>query len=89
LNIIHVIGGGSRNKFLNQLTAEATCKEVIAGPVEATATGNILVQAIATGHLSSLEVARKLLRRSTETMTYSPNPGSEWDAAYERYLKLG
>jgi rhamnulokinase len=88
MNSIHIIGGGSRNKLVNQLTADVTCKEVIAGPVEATAVGNILVQAIATGYLSTLEEGRQLVRNSTTTARFSPKPGDQWDEAYDRFLKL-
>jgi len=87
LPVIHIIGGGSRNQLLNQLTANATGRVVIAGPAEATATGNILVQAIATGHLASLEEGRDLVRRSEEITTWEPAEGSAWDEVYDRYLR--
>ena len=70
LNVIHIVGGGSRNELLNQMTADATGRTVIAGPVEATAAGNILVQAIGAGVLSSLEEARDVVRRSFPLRTY-------------------
>ena len=88
MTAVHIVGGGSRNRLLNQLTANATGRPVIAGPVEATATGNILVQAIATGRLASLREGRDLLRRIVETTTYEPRDGAAWDAVYERYLGL-
>ena len=88
LPVIHIIGGGSRNRLLNQLTADVTGCEVIAGPVEATAIGNILLQAIALGHLSSLEEGRALVRRSFDMTTYQPGNRSLWDEAYGRYLAL-
>jgi rhamnulokinase len=88
LPVIHIIGGGSRNWLLNQFTANATGCEVIAGPVEATAIGNILIQAIALGELSSLQEGRALVRRSFEVTTYQPKNCSPWDDAYNRYLTL-
>jgi rhamnulokinase len=88
LRMIHIIGGGSRNSLLNQLTADATGCRVIAGPVEATAIGNILLQAIALGHLSSLPDGRALVRRSFEVTSYEPQINPAWDDAYSRYLAL-
>ncbi len=86
--VLHVVGGGSQNKLLCQFTAAATQLPVIAGPVEATAIGNIAVQAVATGHLASLAEARQLIRRSFEVTAYEPGSSGPWDEAYERYLKL-
>ncbi len=88
LPVIHIIGGGSRNRLLNQLTADATGCEVIAGPVEATAIGNILLQAIALHSLSSLNEGRALVLRSFDVTSYEPRPSSAWDEAYNRYLAL-
>jgi rhamnulokinase len=88
LLIIHIIGGGSRNQLLNQFTADAASREVVAGPVEATAIGNILIQAIALGQLSSLSEGRALVRRSFDMTTYQPKNRSPWDEAYSRYLAL-
>lgn len=64
INTIHIVGGGSRNMLLNRLVAEATGRRVVAGPVEATAAGNILVQAIGSGALKDLEEARAVVRAS-------------------------
>jgi rhamnulokinase len=69
---LHIVGGGSQNDLLNQLTADATGKIVTAGPVEATAIGNILMQACATGQLSSISQARHLVRRSVTPTEYHP-----------------
>lgn len=88
LPVIHIIGGGSRNRLLNQFTANATGRRVVAGPVEATATGNIIVQAIATGRLGSLEEGRALSRCSAEISQYEPQDRAAWDEAYGRYLEL-
>ena len=88
LPVIHIIGGGSRNRLLNQFTADATGCEVIAGPVEATAIGNILMQAIGLHHLSSLEEGRSLVRRSFDVTSFEPKTSSAWDEAYNHYLAL-
>ncbi|MGQ7871058.1 rhamnulokinase [Sunxiuqinia sp. sy24] len=85
---IHIIGGGANNRFLNQLTADATKLTVIAGPTEATATGNILVQAKAMGALQSLEAMRQVVRDSFEVEEFKPNPTLDWDNAYQKYLSL-
>ncbi len=88
LPVIHIIGGGSRNKLLNQLTANATKRKVIAGPVEATAIGNIIVQAIAAKQIGSLAEARAVVRNSFDVSMYEPSSTEEWDEAYQRYLNL-
>jgi rhamnulokinase len=85
---LHIVGGGSRNRLLNQLTANAAQLTVLAGPSEATAIGNILIQAIALGHLSSLSDLRKVVRHSFPVRTYQPHEESNWQAAYERFQKL-
>ena len=88
LNVIHIIGGGSQNKLLCQLAADATQRQVIAGPVEATAIGNIMIQALALGYVDSLEASRELIRRSFDVAVYEPRPGIDWDSAYSRYLEV-
>jgi len=88
LETIHIIGGGSQNRLLCQWTADATGKTVLAGPVEATALGNALVQVITLGHLDSLESGRQLIRRAFPLQTYHPSAGEGWDKAYEQFIKL-
>jgi rhamnulokinase len=85
---LHIVGGGSRNELLNQLTADALGIPVIAGPVEATALGNVLIQAITLGHLSSLAAARDLVRSAMETRTVQPRSGGEWSAARDKFEAL-
>jgi rhamnulokinase len=85
VEVIHVVGGGSQNALLNQLTADACDRPVLAGPVEATATGNVLVQAIGLGVLGSLADAREVVRRSFQVRTYTPRDPGAWDAPYERF----
>jgi rhamnulokinase len=85
---IHIIGGGSQNTLLNQMTANATGRTVVAGPVEATAIGNILVQAVAMGEIDSLVEGREIVRQSFPVETYHPEEVAAWDQAYERYQTL-
>lgn len=73
---IHVVGGGSSNDFLNQLTADATGLEVIAGPVEATLLGNIGVQAIAAGEITNLQELREIISHSFELKIFQPSINS-------------
>jgi rhamnulokinase len=85
---IHIIGGGTKNRLLNQFTANATNREVITGPVEATAIGNVLMQAIGLAHLGSLVDARAVVRASFDVEAYHPVPGPDWDEAYAKLLIL-
>jgi rhamnulokinase len=88
LEVIHIIGGGSQNALLNQFTADACNRPVLAGPVEATAIGNVLVQAIGLGVLGSLADARQMVRRSFEVRTFTPRDPEAWQEPYERFLGL-
>jgi rhamnulokinase len=88
LPTVHIFGGGSQNRLLNQFTADATGRTVVAGPVEATAIGNVLVQALGLGHIASLAEGRALVRRSFPVETYEPDAPAAWDGAYQRYLQL-
>jgi rhamnulokinase len=72
---IHIVGGGSRNAYLNQATADATGRPVIAGPVEATAAGNLIVQAVAAGRLGSIAEGRERLARAIPGRAFEPRPG--------------
>jgi rhamnulokinase len=83
VDAVHVVGGGSRNALLCQLTADACERPVIAGPAEATSMGNLLVQAVAAGELGSLEELRAVVRRSVRVDRYDPHadPRAGWDAA--------
>lgn len=86
--LVHVVGGGSRNALLCRLTASATGLPVLAGPVEATAMGNVLVQLVATGALGSLAEGRDLVQRSTPILRYEPETDPRWDEAYARFCAL-
>jgi sugar (pentulose or hexulose) kinase len=85
---LHVIGGGSQNAVLCQMTANAIGRPVYAGPVEATALGNAIVQLMALGELGSLAEARALLAQSMISHIYEPQQTDVWDAHYPRYLAL-
>jgi rhamnulokinase len=86
LDTIHVVGGGSQNELLCQLTADACNRPVLAGPVEATAIGNVLVQAIGIGLLGSLAEGREVVGRSFEMLTYTPHKPDAWQAPFERFV---
>ena len=88
LPTIHIFGGGSQNRLLNQFAADATGRTVIGGPVEATALGNVLVQAIALGEIESVAEGRALVRRSFDLETYEPKDRAAWDEAFECYLEI-
>jgi len=86
--VIHIVGGGSQNELLNQMTADACNRPVVAGPVEATAIGNILVQAMATGDIKSLADARGVVLKSFEVKRYEPQQAKKWDTAYARFKEI-
>jgi rhamnulokinase len=88
IGVIHIVGGGVQNELLTQMTADACGKEVVAGPIEATAIGNILVQAMATGDIKSLADTRAIVRSSFDVKRYRPRHTGPWDEAYERFRKL-
>jgi rhamnulokinase len=88
ISTVHIVGGGSQNTLLNQLTADATGRTVVAGPVEATAAGNVLAQAIAAGVLGGIDEGRELIRRSYAPQVFAPKGGDGWDEAYARFLSL-
>ena len=89
LHVLHIIGGGSLNKYLNQFTADALGVEVLAGPQEGTAIGNIMLQAKAAGEVSDIWEMRRIIANSIELVAYHPTKDkATWDAAYERYLDI-
>jgi rhamnulokinase len=88
LDPVHIIGGGTRNRLLSQLTADCTGRRCITGPVEATAAGNVLVQAIALGHLGTLSEARQVVRASFTPEVFEPRAETRWDEAYARLQKM-
>lgn len=82
IETLHVIGGGSRNDLLNQFTANAIGIPVVAGPSEATAIGNVMIQAMAAGEATDVAGMRQLINRSIPLKTYQPQDMEAWDAAY-------
>ena len=85
---MHIVGGGGRNRLLNQLTADVIGKPIIVGPFEATAVGNGLVQAMANGAIANLTELRQVVRDSFELETYQPNPSEAIQSAYDRFCQL-
>ena len=88
IDVIHIIGGGANNHFLNQLTADATGLNVVAGPTEATAIGNLMIQAKALGYVGSLSEIRQIVADSSELVQFIPSGELDWDEAYNRYLRI-
>ena len=89
LTVLHVIGGGSLNKYLTQFTADACDVEVLAGPQECTAIGNMMLQAKASGDVSDIWAMRQIIANSVEMVPYHPaGDKAAWDKAYEKYLKI-
>lgn len=88
LEVIHIVGGGCQNKLLCQWTADACGVPVLAGPVEATALGNVLVQAMGLGLISDLSQAREVVRRSVEVVRYEPRNPDQWDGPWKRFIDL-
>src|ERR1039457_4786842 len=86
IDVIHIVGGGSRNALLNQFVADCTGRRGVAGPSEATAIGNILVQAMGAGELADLGEARAVVRNSFELTTVDPHPSAQWERAYQRFF---
>jgi rhamnulokinase len=88
LDVIHVVGGGCQNALLCQWTADACGRPVLAGPVEATALGNVMVQALGLGLLGSLADGREVVRRSVEVKTYEPRDAARWGEQFGRFANL-
>jgi rhamnulokinase len=85
---LHIVGGGSQSTLLNQFATNATQRPVLAGPVEATALGNVLLQAVTLGHLASLSALRDVVRASFEITRYEPQDHDAWQEAYARFIAL-
>lgn len=88
VEVVHGVGGGTQNRHLCQWTADVTGRPLVAGPIEATAAGNVAVQAVATGVIADLNAARELIRRSFDVVVYEPTDTGRWDQAYEQFQKL-
>ena len=88
IDTINIVGGGSQNELLNQFTANATGLKVIAGPVEATAYGNLMMQGIANGKIKSIERGRELINNSIEMKTFLPTDQNDWRKFYSKAIEV-
>jgi sugar (pentulose or hexulose) kinase len=88
IDVLHIVGGGSRNILLNQITADAINRPVVAGPDEATAIGNLMVQVKAAGEVSNSDEMRQVIRDSFDVEVYEPRNIEEWEEQYQRFLHL-
>jgi sugar (pentulose or hexulose) kinase len=88
IEVIHIVGGGSQNELLNQMTADACGRTVVAGPIEGTSIGNILVQAMAVGQVATLADARAIVAASFTVKRYEPRETKTWDQAYTRFREI-
>jgi len=86
--VLHIVGGGCRNEILCRFTADAIGRPVIAGPVEATAIGNLICQLLALGEIRNLDEARRMVKRSFPTTEYMPNNQKDWEDAYSRFKTI-
>jgi rhamnulokinase len=88
IETIHIVGGGANNRQLCQMAADACNRRVLAGPTEATAIGNLMMQAVAAGEVASIAEAREVIRRSFSVDEFLPRNTDAWDPAYPRYLEI-
>jgi rhamnulokinase len=88
IDTIHIVGGGSNNKLLNQMAADSCNRTVVAGPGEATAIGNVMMQAVSCGDVGSIAQAREVIRRSFDCDLHEPHHTQQWDDAYRRFEAL-
>jgi sugar (pentulose or hexulose) kinase len=86
--VVHIVGGGSRNDLLNQFTADATGYTVVAGPDEATAAGNCMVQALGLGIIGNLEETLPIIRRGFRIKEFYPRDRSPWERAYANFVGI-
>jgi rhamnulokinase len=88
IETIHIVGGGTQNRQLCQAGADACARRVLAGPVEATAIGNIMMQAVAAGDVASIAQAREVIRGSFAVQEYLPQNTAAWDEGYGRFMGI-
>ncbi|MBI1368114.1 MAG: rhamnulokinase [Planctomycetes bacterium] len=84
-DVMHIVGGGGKNVLLNQMTADAMGKTIVVGPYEATAAGNLLIQAMGAGHVKNLDHIRSIIRESFSPLTFEPRQTEAWNEAYARF----
>ena len=88
IETIHMVGGGTQNRQLCQAAADACGRRVLSGPIEATATGNVMMQALSAGDVGSIAEAREVVRTSFAVEEYEPHAAAAWDEAYERFVSV-
>jgi rhamnulokinase len=88
IETIYIVGGGTKNRQLCQFAADSCGRRVLTGPVEATAIGNLMMQAVAAGDVASIAEARDVIRRSFPVEEFTPQNTAAWDEAYQRFLKV-
>ncbi|MFT5523860.1 MAG: rhamnulokinase [Pirellulaceae bacterium] len=89
IGTIHIVGGGTQNKLLCQMAADACNRPVVAGPVEATAIGNVMMQAVSAGEVESIAAAREVIKFSFDVERYEPRETEQWDEAFGKFQGLG
>lgn len=87
-DVLHLLGGGTKDNFLCEMTADCLNIPVVAGPVEATALGNIILQFIALGEIESVEQGREIIAKNEKIYNYAPNHNDSWDKAYKKYVNI-
>ena len=88
IDVLHIVGGGANNRLLNQMAASALDRPVVAGPAEATAIGNLMVQVKASGEVKNLGEMRQVIRDSFDVETYEPQDADKWAEQFKRYLNI-
>ena len=88
IETVHIVGGGTQNRLLCQMTADACNRQVVAGPIEATAIGNVMLQVVSSGEVGSVAEARDVIRNSFDVEEYTPQTPQPWDEAFERFTRL-
>ena len=88
IDTLHIIGGGSMNRFLNQFTSNSLGVKVLAGPQEGTALGNVMLQAQAAGEVKDIWEMRQMIASSLDLKEFNPQDKESWDKAYEKYLEV-
>ena len=88
IEVMHIVGGGSKDATLNQFAANAMKIPVLAGPTECAALGNILIQALALSHIPTLDAARNIVRDSCPVQTFNPTDADLWDSTAQRFNSL-